>query len=59
MTLGLTDEYLQMYPFDGWRKKCKYLLRLLGYMIAFFCGFHSIKVNGVQATRSEVSKYII
>jgi hypothetical protein len=56
MTLGLTDEYLKLYPMIGWRKKCKYMLRFLSFMFTFCCGFHKIKINGIQATKSEVNK---
>lgn len=58
MTFGLTDEYLKVNPLNGWRKKCKNVLRFLGRAIAFCFGFHKIKKNGVRVPRSEVIRIL-
>ena len=51
MTVGLSEEELTTKPFKGWRKTLKGVVRFLGRSIGFCFGFHSIKKNGVRATR--------
>ena len=55
VTFGCSAEMLKKKPLHGWRKSIKYILRFCGRAIAFCFGFHSIKKNGVRATREEVS----
>ena len=54
ITFGCSAEMLKKKPLTGWRKSIKYILRFCGRAIAFCFGFHSIKKNGVRATREEV-----
>ena len=48
MVYGIPSEQLKKKPLFGWRRKLKSVLRFFGRAIAFCCGFHKIKKNGVR-----------
>ncbi|KAK2164584.1 hypothetical protein LSH36_61g01016 [Paralvinella palmiformis] len=50
---GLTEDELHNKPLAGWRLKMRNVVKDLGRLMMFCCGFHHIKVTGKQASAKD------
>ena len=53
MTVGLSEQELNENPFNGWRRLCKKIIKILCRTIAFCCGFHFIIEKGKRVSRAR------